>query len=88
MPKADAKEKVKRFQGLGVYVNKDCLKDATNNVFVNIFPTGKCTVTAANSRPQVTFVCVCVRACVRAPIALCHFMCIHAYIRSMNLRMQ
>merc|ERR1712216_326684 len=52
VPKADAKEKVKRFQGLGVYVNKDCLKDATNNVFVNIFPTGKCTVTAANSRPQ------------------------------------
>jgi hypothetical protein len=52
LPKADAKEKVKRFQGLGVYVNKGCLRDASNNVFVNIFPTGKCTVTAASSREQ------------------------------------
>ena len=31
---------------------QDCLTDASNNVFVNIFPTGKCTVTAANSRAQ------------------------------------
>jgi TATA-box binding protein (TBP) (component of TFIID and TFIIIB) len=52
VPKSDAKEKVKRFQGLGVYINKDCLTHATNNVFVNIFPTGKCTVTAASSREQ------------------------------------
>ena len=43
---------VKRFQGLGVYVNQACLQNASNNVFVNIFPTGKCTVTAANSRQQ------------------------------------
>mmetsp|Transcript_17878 Transcript_17878/g.40512 ORF Transcript_17878/g.40512 Transcript_17878/m.40512 type:complete len:411 (-) Transcript_17878:582-1814(-) len=52
VPKADIKQKVNRFQGLGVYVNKDCLTDASNNVFVNIFPTGKCTVTAASSLQQ------------------------------------
>eukprot|EP00293_Proteomonas_sulcata_P004484 CAMPEP_0184327668 /NCGR_PEP_ID=MMETSP1049-20130417/143214_1 /TAXON_ID=77928 /ORGANISM="Proteomonas sulcata, Strain CCMP704" /LENGTH=297 /DNA_ID=CAMNT_0026649933 /DNA_START=110 /DNA_END=1003 /DNA_ORIENTATION=- len=49
VPKADKNMKVNRMQGLGVYVNKDCLSAAENNVFVNIFPTGKCTVTAASS---------------------------------------
>ena len=33
-------------------MNQACLQNASNNVFVNIFPTGKCTVTAANSRQQ------------------------------------
>ena len=52
VPKSDVKGMVKRFQGLGVYVNKACLKNASNNVYVNLFPTGKCTVTAASSREQ------------------------------------
>ena len=54
VPKNDKNMKVQRFQGLGVYVNKDCLTNADNNVFVNIFPTGKCTVTAASTVHQAT----------------------------------
>jgi hypothetical protein len=54
VPKSDKNMKVQRFQGLGVYVNKDCLTNAENNVFVNIFPTGKCTVTAASTVKQAT----------------------------------
>jgi len=48
IPHSDEKKKVDRFQGIGVYVNKDFL-GSPNNVFVSIFPTGKCTVTAAPS---------------------------------------
>ena len=38
-------------KGLGVYVNKDCLTDASNNVFVNIFPTGTFSLPLLTSLP-------------------------------------
>lgn len=51
VPQSDKKKKVDRFQGIGVYVNREFL-GSPNNVFVSIFPTGKCTVTAAPSVAQ------------------------------------
>jgi len=51
VPHSDEKKKVDRFQGVGVYVNREFL-GSHNNVFVSIFPTGKCTVTAAPSVAQ------------------------------------
>lgn len=39
-------------KGLGVYVNKDCLTDASNNVFVNIFPTGTFPLPLLKSLPR------------------------------------
>ena len=51
VPNSDEKKKVDRFQGIGVYVNREFI-GSPNNVFVSIFPTGKCTVTAAPSVKQ------------------------------------
>lgn len=46
LPKSDKDCKVNRFQGLGVYVNKEWLKHGVNHVYCNIFPTGALPSTA------------------------------------------
>ena len=38
-----------KFKQLGLYLKRACLRNADSDVFVNIFSSGKCTITAATS---------------------------------------